>query len=129
MKTLNLKLTLFTIVCFVSASNFCGAQQGSVSVNQDKKIVALLDLRKDMNLNDKDSDRYKIQIYSGNRATAENHRADFNSKFDKWNSAIEFETPNYKIWVGNFRTKIEADRAFKEIKQKFPNALLLKPKR
>jgi len=129
MKTLNLKLPLFAIICFVLASNFCGAQQGSVSVNQDKKIAALLDLRKDMNLNEKDSDRYKIQIYSGSRVTAENYRADFNSKFDEWNSAIEFETPNYKIWVGNFRTKIEADRAFKEIKQKFPNALLLKPKR
>ncbi|WP_100610169.1 SPOR domain-containing protein [Confluentibacter lentus] len=129
MKTLNLKTTVFAIVCFIYASNRCDAQQGSVSVNQDKKIVTLLDLKKDMNKNESDTDRYKIQIYSGNRTTAETYRSDFNSKFDKWNSTIQFETPNYKIWVGNFRTKIEADRALKEIKQKFSSAFVFKPKK
>ncbi|OYX28355.1 MAG: hypothetical protein B7Z06_01820 [Flavobacteriales bacterium 32-35-8] len=82
-----------------------------------------------MNKNESDTDRYRIQIYSGNRTTAETHKADFSSKFDKWNSTIQFETPNYKIWVGNFRTKIEADRALKEIKQKFSSAFVFKPKK
>lgn len=129
MKTLNLKIPVFAIICFIYASNRCGAQQGSVSVNQDKKIATLLDLRKDMNKNESDSDRYKIQIYSGNRAAAENFRTDFSSKFEKWDSTIVFETPNYKIWVGNFRTKIEADRALKEIKQNFSSAFIFKPKK
>lgn len=129
MKTLNLRLTVLAIFCFVSASNLSSAQQGSVSVNQDKKIATLLDLRKDMNKNGSDYDRYRIQIYSGNRAIAETSRADFSSKFDKWDSTIVFETPNYKIWAGNFRTKIEADRALKEIKQKFPTAFIFKPKK
>jgi SPOR domain len=129
MKTFNLKITRLAIICFISASFYCNAQEGSVSVNQDKKIVALLDLKKEMNKMESATDRYKIQIYSGNRATAEATRADFASKFSQWYPSIEFETPNYKVWVGNFRTNLEADKALKEIKQKFSNAFRLKPKK
>ena len=129
MKTLNLKTTVFAIICSIYASNLCIAQQGSVSVNQDKKIATLLDLRKDMNKNDSDSDRYKIQIYNGNRAGANAALEEFNSKFDNWEPTILYEPPNFKTWAGNFRTKIEADRALKEIKQKFSSAFILKPKK
>lgn len=129
MKTLNLKTTVLAIIAFVSISLNCHAQQGSVSVNQDKKITTLLDLRKEMNKTDSDSDRYKIQIYNGNRAGANAALEEFNSKFDKWEPTILYEPPNFKTWAGNFRTKIEADRALKEIKQKFSSAFILKPKK
>jgi hypothetical protein len=33
----------------------------------------------------------------------------------------------YKVWVGNFKTRIEAERNLKDIKLKYPNAFLIKP--
>lgn len=128
MKTLHLKLTVLAIICFISASNICGAQ-GSVSVNQDKKIATLLELKKEMNKTDSDTDRYKIQIYNGNRSGAYTAQDEFNSKFSKWSPTVVYEQPNFKTWAGHFRTKIEADRALKEIKQNFPSAFIFKPKR
>ena len=65
MKTLNFKLVVFAIICLVFTSNLSMAQQGSVTVNQDKKINTLLDLRKDMNKTESDTDRYRIKIYNG----------------------------------------------------------------
>ena len=40
---------------------------------------------------------------------------------------IVFNTPNYKVWVGNFKTRIEAERNLIEILKKHPKALLIKP--
>src|SRR5690606_26444077 len=129
MKTLHLKLKVLAIICFVSVPNLSGAQQGSVSINQDKKITTLFEIRKDMNKTDSDTDRYKIQIYNGNRSGAYAAQVEFNSKFSKWPHTVVYEPPNFKTWAGNFRTKIEADRALKEIKQNFSSAFIFKPKR
>jgi|SRR5690606_2826072 hypothetical protein len=129
MKRLNLKVTLFAVFCVVLTTNKSMAQQGSVSVNQDKKITTLLDLRKEMNKTENDTDRYKIQIFNGNRSGAYAAQEELNSKFAKWPSTVVYEPPNFKTWAGNFRTKIEADRALKEIKANFPSAFIFKPKR
>ena len=40
-----------------------------------------------------------------------------------------FNTPNYKIWVGNFRDRLEADRALLRIKKSYMNAFIFKPKK
>jgi len=129
MKTFNLKIISLVVIAFISVSAHCYAQQGSVTVNQDKKITTLLDLRKDMNKNESTTDRYKIQIYNGNRSGANAAQEEFNSKFNKWNPTVVYEPPNFKTWAGNFRTRLEADKALKEIKQKFSSAFIFKPKK
>lgn len=123
-----MKNNFFSIICFFIASSCCFAQQGNVTVNQDKNITVLLNLKKEMNKNETDSNRYKIQVYSGNRPGAYEAQNEFSSSFGDWYASMQYETPNFKIWAGNFRTRLEADRALKRIKSKFPNAFIFKPK-
>ena len=33
----------------------------------------------------------------------------------------------HKVWVGNFETRIEVEKAMLEIKKKYPTALIIKP--
>lgn len=129
MKSLNLKISALSLLAFITASNYCFAQQGSVVVNQDKKIITLLEVKKEMNKNESDSDRYKIQIYNGNRSGASAAIKEFSSSFTDWKSTDTYEPPNFKVWVGDFRTRLEADRALNKIKSKFPNAFIFKPKK
>lgn len=130
MKLLNLKISCLSIICFAFTSTYCFAQQGDVTINQDKNITALLNLKKEMNKKENDSKRYKIQIYSGNnRSAAKSAQNEFSNSFTNWSPTIQYEPPNFKIWVGNFRTRLEADRALKRIKRKFPNAFIFKPKK
>ncbi len=98
------------------------AQQGDVQVNQSQEVDALLAIKKDLN---KRKSNFKIQIYNGNRSGAENARSNFLSTYG-WSTSMEYETPNYKIWVGNFRTRLDADRALIRVKRKFPNAFIFK---
>lgn len=128
MKTLSLKISTLAFLGFIVSTTCSFAQEGSVTVNQDKKIETLLNLKKEMNRNENDSNLYKIQIYSGNRSSAQAAQKEFSESFADWHPSIQYETPNFKIWAGNFRTRLEADRALKRIKRKFPSAFIFKPK-
>jgi len=123
-----LKTLCFSLALLLSSSVVFG-QQGTVVINQQPEISTLLELKKEINIEEEDNDRYKIQIYSGSRQEAESVENNFDSTFNSWSSKLEYETPNYKIWVGSFRTRLEAERALIKIKKKFPNAFIFKPKK
>jgi hypothetical protein len=129
MITLSLRKSLLVCICFIAFATNGFAQQGTVTLNQDKNIDKLLDLKKEMNKTDNLTDRYKIQVYSGNRGEAEATQTKFNSAYENWKSNIVYEYPNFKIWAGSFTTRLEADRALKEVKRKFPSAFIFKPKK
>ncbi|WP_245234882.1 SPOR domain-containing protein [Tamlana crocina] len=124
-----MKTSILSILVFALGITFGFSQQGKTEINRDPKIDVLMNLMKEMNKNDNDSDRYKIQIYSGNRSGAQKAQSEFKESFSEWYSTDVYEPPNFKIWVGNFRTRLEADRALQQIKKKFPIAFIFKPKK
>ena len=115
-----------TIVITLFFSGTLLAQQGKVDVRVDQKVTQLMALKKEVN---KTQSVIKIQIYSGSRKNAEDTLEKFKIDFPNHAAEMIYETPNYKIWVGNFRTKIEADRALIAIKKKYPNAFIFTPKK
>ena len=104
------------------------AQQAEVTVNQDDKIPQLLDLKKTLEKENKLTDGYTIQLYYGELNRANSVIRKYRSMYGTWPASIEYETPNYKVWVGNFSTRLEADRAIIEIKRNFPSAFKLAKK-
>ena len=113
---------LFIISVLFTGSVF--AQEGIVSIHKSLEIDRVLTLKKELN---KDQAYIKIQIYSGNRLGAKTALETFKTDFPEQTVEMKFETPNYKIWVGKFRTQLEADRAQRLVKKSFPNAISLKP--
>ena len=101
------------------------AQEGGVKIQKSETLKQLLDLKKEIN---KSKKLIKIQIFSGPRASAESTLVSFQSNFPNFKSEMKYETPNYKIWIGNFRTKIEADRALNVVKKEYQNAFSFTPK-
>lgn len=127
MTILQIKRYLFSTLLILLISGNIFSQEGTVTINQDKEIEALLKIKKTVETS---SDRYKIQIYSGlSRSSAETARSNFLENYSDWSTSIEFETPNFKIWVGNFRNRLEADRALIRIKKTFMNAFIFRPKK
>lgn len=128
MKAINLKISLLSRFGLMLISCLGFAQQGHVDVFQDEKINTLMRLKKEINLNETDPERYKIQVFSGNRSAAQNAEETFTSLFTTWKATMHYETPNFKIWVGNFRSRLEADRALKRIRKEFSTAFVFRPK-
>ncbi|MFD1094237.1 SPOR domain-containing protein [Salegentibacter chungangensis] len=114
----------------VAGFSFYGAfaQQGSVNIDQDKKIPELLELKTEMASTNQIGDRYKIQLFYGDNGEANEVIKKYRNLY-AFPSVIVYEAPNYKVWVGNFRNRLEADRALLEIKESFPGAFIPKPQR
>jgi SPOR domain len=101
------------------------AQEGKVNIDQDEAIDKLLEYKKDV----KTSKIYKIQVYnSTDPDKAQREKANFLNSFGQWPVEIVWNTPNYKVWVGNFATRLEADRALAKIKKKYMYAIIFQPK-
>lgn len=123
--TKKIKLT-FLFICLFTPFAFM-AQEGTLIINQDKEIEALINIKKDVEAS---SDRYKIQIFNGSsRSNAEKTKEEFLKDHPDIESSLEYEEPNFKIWVGNYRSRLEADRALLRIKKTFSNAFIFKPKK
>ena len=122
------KLSFIALIS-LSANLTLQAQQGVVSVDQNKDITTLLEFKKDLST----VNAFTIQIYSGSnssaRSEAQSTRNKVTSLYPDWSNSIEYEQPNYKIRVGNFRTRLEADRALMTVKKSYNNAFILQPKK
>lgn len=116
----------FLALAFFSATSAIHAQQGNVSVDQNKNIDQLLEYKKDIRST---VDAFVIQVYNGSRSGAQSAKNDITTQFPEWINSIEYESPNYKIWLGHFRTRLEADRALMQVKKSYPDALVLRPKK
>lgn len=104
------------------------AQEGSVSIQQDEKIEKLLEMKTKMSKSNEIGDRYKIQLFYGDNGEANEVIKQYRSLY-AYPSVIVYEAPNYKVWIGNFRNRLEADRALLEVKTNFPGAFIPKPQR
>lgn len=120
------KFNLCLIILFACASNLFG-QEANVSLNQDSKFENLLNEKRKINASITINDRYKIQIYNGDSETSKKTLIDFKRDFKNLDGTIVFYTPAYKVWVGNFKTRIEAERNLLELKKRYPNALIIQP--
>lgn len=103
------------------------AQEGNVSVNQDPRFEQLLKEKRKINSSITVNDRYKIQIFYGDNDKARKTLTDFRKDFKAVDGTIVFESPTYKVWVGNFKSRIDAERTLTDVKKKYPHALLIKP--
>ena len=118
---------IFTILCISSVS--ATAQGGNITIQQDSKFEQLLIEKRKTNVSNTVNDRYKIQIFSGESEKAKITLNQFRQEFSDLEGTIIFFTPNYKVWVGNFKTRIEAERNLIEIKKSYNNVHLIKPNR
>lgn len=126
MKFLILKPSLFIIVLIVFSSNNLTAQ---ITLEQDSKFENLLSEKRKVNASITTTDKYKIQIFYGDGNNARKVLNEFKNNFSNIDATIIFSSPNYKVQVGTFRNKIDADRTRLEIINKYPDALVVKNSR
>ena len=124
LKEIKLVFATLTLV-FLHQKSY--SQKAKVSVNRNPKFEQLLNEKRKMNSSITINDRYKIQIYNGDTENSKKTLLDFKRENKNIDATIVFSTPLYKVWVGNFKTRIEAEKNLNDLKKKYPNAFLIKP--
>lgn len=106
--------------------SFTHAQQGRVNIEQDEKIERLLEAYVETI---GDHGVYRIQVGFGTHAKAQSIKSQVDVDFPGLSSRIDFDSPTYRVRLGRFKSKIEAERNFNRVRKKYPQAMLLKPKK
>ena len=117
------KIKIFFIIISFSATTLF-AQKGKVTINQSSEIDSIIKLKKELNSK---IQNLRIQIFNGDRENAELVMKEYLKIFNDTSANIVYETPNYKIWVGNFYNQLEADKKLIEVRKKFRSAFIFRP--
>lgn len=129
MRIIAYKKIFLSSLLLVALTQKTEAQEQNASISQDPKFEQLLNEKRKINTSLTVNDSYKIQIYSGGSENAKKTLNEFKQEFKDIDATIVFNTPNYKVWVGSFKTRIEAERNLANIKDRYKNVLLIKPSR
>ncbi|UII27830.1 hypothetical protein LVD15_05245 [Fulvivirga maritima] len=71
-------------------------------------------------------DGFTIQVYSGtNREDARLARGKVFSVLPEANPSLKFDEPNFKVKVGKYYSKLEAQKPYAQLRKKFPGALII----
>ena len=94
-----------------------------MKINQSQQIKDLMEVKKEFGQQEK---TYQIQIYNGtiNEANEEIKRASGKYSYPCF---LAFETPNYKVRMGQFRTRLEAEKALTKVNNMYPAAFVIAP--
>jgi hypothetical protein len=104
-------------------------QEGQLQIFQDPRLETLLQRHIDYNRKKGGMNGYRIQIFFGSgraaRTDANETKAEFLSYFPDTKAHILYQSPFYKVRVGDFRTKNEALRFYRRVQRRFPNAYII----
>ena len=100
-----------------------------VTVNQSRTMRSALDSYISNNASKKLSG-YRIRVYFDNgqsaRTRSESIARSVSNAFPDIGVYRTFESPNFKVCVGDFRTKDEALKVYHALKATYPTAIILK---
>jgi hypothetical protein len=103
--------------------------QGHIQIVQDDRVDLLVSKHVQINQYKNGMEGYRIQIFfdSGNnsKTKAQSVYEGFKAKYPDVRAYLSFKSPNYKVRVGDFRTRLDAQRFLNDIIFEYPNAWII----
>ena len=118
---------LYTLI-IISAFSKVSSQEIYFPLEEDSIVKKLILQKKEIDSKEYESNYYTIQLYYGNYLVAKEILDEFKTNYPEWKASMIFETPNYKVQVGDFKNYYVSISKLNEIKKKYPSAFLLKLK-
>lgn len=120
---------VFLFACLFFGANQIKAQH-NIEFVTEKGVEALVEKHKEFNEKANNIPGYRLNVFfaSGNnsKSAAFEVKKRFEDKYPKVKAYIVFETPNFKVKAGDFRTRSEARGFQLKIRNDFPNAFVIK---
>lgn len=116
------RLLLFLLISAISTCGFA-QRKGSLHLDQDSRVERLMRKQREVFAANKTMSGYRVQIFMeiGNDAIshAEAMKHSFMKAFPELPIYLTYEQPYYRLRVGDFRNRVEAEKYMRLIKPKF----------
>ena len=116
-------LPVFISVCLCCIS--LNGQENTIRYN-DTLTKKFYDLKKEYSKRVFESTFYTIQIYYGGLEEADSILEDFKENYQEIKSNLIFETPNYKVRIGEYKDINIASQKLEEIRRIYPSSFTIK---
>lgn len=107
----------------IFAASVHAQNKGSLTVDQDSRIEKLMKKQRDVYAANNTMSGYRVQIFMeiGNEAIrhAEAMKRSFSEAFPELPVYLSYDQPYYRLRVGDFRNRVEAEKYMRLIKPKF----------
>ena len=121
-------LKIRILLVFISVSLFnisANGQENSIRYN-DTLTKKFYNLKKEYSKRVFESTFYTIQIYYGGLEEADSILEDFKENYQEIKSNLIFETPNYKVRIGEYKDINIASQKLEEIRRIYPSSFIIK---
>ncbi len=125
-KTKRHKLVLLVVFAVICSQTTIG-QTAENQLNVPEKLTQLLHKKIELDRENATKKLFTIQVFYGAYAPTLEVLERFKEDFPEIEAQLVFETPNYKIRVGQFATEREAQEILVRVKRQFTAAFVLKP--
>jgi hypothetical protein len=120
--------TILLIVCFLLPLAVF-AQEGSITVVQDSGVKRVLKLYQTFARERRAISGYRIQLgSSGNRQVLMDIKAKFLQLYPDVGAYIQYQQPQFKLRVGDFRSRADADAFLEELLFSFSSGFIVPDK-
>ena len=116
---------LTSIILFFLSYSIVNAQDENVNYN-DTLTQKLFQIKKDYSKRIFESTYYTIQIYFGDLKNADSILIDFQENHEGIKSELIFETPNYKVRIGEYKDIDIASQKLEGIRRTYPGSFIIK---
>ncbi len=100
-----------------------------LKINQDPRFEELVRYHVRRNRQTSGIPGYRVEVFFSSeinaRQRAQGIKSEFMSAYPGYNAYITFVSPDFKVRVGDFRTRNDALRLMKEIQGRFPKAFVV----
>ena len=106
----------------------CAAQKGVLILNQNPRIDTLVMKQRQIHVNDSTIDGFRVQIFMelGNDAIrhADSVKEKFVENYPDVPIYLIFGQPYYRLRIGDYRTRLEAENMYQRVKKDYRNAFV-----
>ncbi len=121
-----MRTPLITTACLLLFALVAHAQNGQIRIDQEPGIDKLMAIYAQGISN---TSFFTIQVGFGTYSEAETLKEEVEIDFPQWKAKIVFDSPTYRVQVGQFKDRLEAEREYQEVRKKYPASLILRPEK
>jgi hypothetical protein len=114
---------------YISQKNDTVKIWDKLDIQSDPRLKVLLQQHVNQNKKNNTTSGYRLQIYFGSgtnaHAEATKVRTEFLSSHPEVKAYLIFKSPDFKVLIGDFRTKSEALKLQKSLINQYPNAFIV----
>jgi hypothetical protein len=125
-KIICLTVMIFKLHSYSALAQTMPIGKDSLVMNADQRVLKLQQQYIALNKIKQSSSGYRIQIHFGNeREKAKDIKTKFLQAFADIPAYDSYQSPNFRVRVGDFRSKLEASKYLKQISATFPSSFIV----